>query len=226
MTWPVEVHTGSAADLHARTPPVPWARGAWRLEADGLAVVLGSTQPDAVVDRDRAEAASATVVRRRSGGGAVWVAPGRCLWVDVFLPRGDPLWDDDVGRAAHWLGDAWVRAVRDHGAIARVHRGALVGGDLADIVCFAGIAPGEVLVDGRKLVGVSQRRTRDGARFQCVVHDTWDPGPLVAVLALDERERRAATDTLAAVAVGATELGMGLDDLAEGLWAHLPATMC
>ena len=38
------------------------------------------------------------------------------------------------------------------------------------LVCFAGVGPGEVLAGGRKLVGISQRRTRAGARFQCAVH--------------------------------------------------------
>ena len=36
----------------------------------------------------------------------------------------------------------------------------------SDLVCFAGLGPGEVLLDGRKLVGLSQRRTRNGVRIQ------------------------------------------------------------
>jgi lipoate-protein ligase A len=122
------------------------------------------------------------VARRRSGGGAVFVEPGGTLWVDVVLPRGDPLWDDDVGRAAHWLGDAWAAAIGDR---AVVHRGAMVRGPLSDLVCFAGLGPGEVTVDGHKVVGISQRRTRDAARFQCVAYERWDPQPLRDALHLD-----------------------------------------
>ena len=50
---------------------------------------------------------------------------------------------------------------------------------------------GEVLVDDAKLVGLSQRRTRDGARFQCVLHRRWQPDRwwdlVVAELPADDR---------------------------------------
>ncbi len=35
---------------------------------------------------------------------------------------------------------------------------------------------------GRKLVGISQRRTRSWARFQCAVYRRWDPAALVELL--------------------------------------------
>lgn len=50
----------------------------------------------------------------------------------------------------------------------------MVSSPLATVVCFAGLAPGEVTVDGAKVVGISQRRTRAGARFQCSVPRVWD----------------------------------------------------
>jgi hypothetical protein len=40
-----------------------------------------------------------------------------------------------------------------------------------------------VTVDGRKVVGVSQRRTRTVARFQCAAYRRWDPAALTALLA-------------------------------------------
>jgi hypothetical protein len=69
-------------------------------------------------------------------------------------------------------------------------------------VCFAGLGAGEVVVGPRKLVGISQRRTRDGARFQCVVHRSWDPVPLLGLLALDDLERAYGLGQLADVATG------------------------
>jgi lipoate-protein ligase A len=147
----------------------------WLVEFDQPALVLGSSQ--AMV-----EAGAIEVVRRRSGGGAVYVAPGATLWVDVVVPRGDDLWDDDVGRATYWLGDAWAAAVGDR---ALVHRGAMVHTEWSNLVCFAGLGPGEVTVDGRKVVGISQRRTREAARFQCVAYERWDPHPLVDLLDVD-----------------------------------------
>jgi lipoate-protein ligase A len=69
-------------------------------------------------------------------------------------------------------------------------------------VCFAGLAPREVSWQGRKVVGISQRRTRVGARFQCALLHGWDPDPLLDVLALDDRARARARADLASVAVG------------------------
>ena len=37
-------------------------------------------------------------------------------------------------------------------------------------------------VGGAKLVGISQRRRRQGARFQYMVHTAWNPERLVGVL--------------------------------------------
>ncbi|MGH9122123.1 MAG: lipoyl protein ligase domain-containing protein, partial [Acidimicrobiales bacterium] len=66
------------------------------LELDTPALVLGSTQHAGLVDYARAERAGVEVARRRSGGAAVLVDPG-LLWVEVVIPRHDPLWDDDAG---------------------------------------------------------------------------------------------------------------------------------
>ncbi len=90
-----------------------------------------------------------------------------------------------MSRSFHWLGEVWVAALAELGLAAEVHRGAPVRTPLTDRVCFAGVAPGEVTVGGQKAVGLSQRRTRAGARFQGVVYRTWDPQPLAAIDGVD-----------------------------------------
>ncbi len=163
------------------------------------AVVLGSTQAlDAVVPA----AAGLDVARRRSGGGAVLVEPGRVAWADVVVPAGDPLWAADVGRAAWWLGDVWVAALAASGLPGgEVHRGGLVRSAWSSQVCFAGLGPGEVTVGGRKAVGISQRRTRAGVLFQCALPLAWDPAPLLAALALSAADRSAAAEVLTGTVV-------------------------
>jgi lipoate-protein ligase A len=162
-------------------------RAVWVLEAAAPALVLGSTQAPDLVDAGRADGAGAAVVRRRSGGGAVWVDPATTAWVDVVLPASDPLWDDDVGRAALWVGRAWQAALADLGVTPTVvHDGALACGPLGRLVCFGTVGAGEVTSpDGRKIVGISQRRTRAAARFQCAAYSRWDPAPLVDLLRLE-----------------------------------------
>jgi lipoate---protein ligase len=142
--------------------------------------------------------------RRMSGGGAVLLTPGDVVWVDVFLPRGHGLWDDDVGRATWWIGEAWADALRVPGA--EVHRGGVVRcTPWCKAVCFGGLGPGEVHVDQRKIVGIAQRRTRAGALFQCAVNLRWDPAPLVRALGLPDVAVGELAD--AVIAVPDVELG-------------------
>ena len=219
--WELRRLAGPAADLHAEALPDAPTRAVWVLEATAPALVLGSTQSDDLVDRAAAAAAGIDVVRRRSGGGVVLVVPGEIAWVDVILPAGDPLWDDDVGRAARWLGGTWRSALAELGiGPTEVHEGPLACGPLGRLVCFATVGSGEVTVPGgggaRKLVGISQRRTRAAARFQCAAYRRWDPGPLARLLGLDG-ERRAA---LAGAAAG-TERDPAV--LVDAFLRHLPA---
>ena len=172
------------------------------MEAQGPALVLGSTQSPEVADARRASDSGVAVVRRRSGGGAVLVRPGELVWIDVFVPAGDRLWLADVGRATHWLGRAWADALGALGVAGEWHDGQLVTSSWSALVCFAGLGPGEVRAGGAKVVGVSQRRTRAGALFQCAALLRWNAGDLLDLLALDDERRAGGRRELAGVAAG------------------------
>jgi lipoate-protein ligase A len=217
--WTVARARGAAADLHGRPLGPHVERAVTVLDVERASLVLGSTQPDSDVDRDAVASAAVDVVRRRSGGGAVLLLPGQQLWVDVEIPRDDPLWVDDVGRSFDWLGRAWRAAVAQLRIDARVHVGALVETRWSRRVCFGGIGPGELVVDGGKLVGISQRRTRDGARFQCVVHRRWDPRPLVDLLTLERSERK---DAIADLATAGTGIDVEGGVLVDALLSNIP----
>ena len=152
--WGVEAHQGSAGEFHARTVEEPARRAVWWSSVDRPALVLGSAQRPEVADADALAVAGVELVRRRSGGGAVLLVPGEVVWVDVIVPAGDPLWDDDVGRATHWLGATWARALAACGLPdATVHRGPMVRTPWSSLVCFSGLGPGEVQSARRKVVG-------------------------------------------------------------------------
>ncbi len=198
---------GSATSLHGRPWPHPAVPSAWLLEVDGPALVLGSTQSEARIDRARLAAAGIDAVRRRTGGGAVVLTEGAVVWVDVLVPAGDPLWRADVGRAFWWLGETWVEALEAAGVTgARWHDGGLVRSAWSDSVCFAGLGPGEVIVAGRKVVGLSQRRTREGALFQCAALLAWEPAELVEMLGLGSEAAAALAGVAAGLPVGARDL--------------------
>jgi hypothetical protein len=150
LVWEIHRRAGTAGDLHGLnllgvtadgpdpadpTASSPVARGVWVLEPTAPAVVLGSAQrfthgavavggaAGHATAVDGSTSCAAEVVVRRSGGGAVALGPGVSLWVDVVLPRHDPLWDDDVSRSTQWLGRAWVAALESLGVEAAVHAG-------------------------------------------------------------------------------------------------------
>jgi lipoate-protein ligase A len=219
LNWAVSHRSGPAGELHGLEVPSPAVRAVWFMESSRPALVLGSTQPVSSVDEAACAAAGIDVVRRRSGGGAVLVVPGAVLWVDVIVPAGDGLWDDDVSRAVHWLGDVWVRALAAAGVPdATVHEGAMVTTGWSRWVCFAGLGPGEVTHAGRKVVGISQRRTRAAARFQCAVLAAWDAGAMARLVHPPASPQLPTTAELTSAAVG-----VGADALAELAPAFLAA---
>ena len=182
--WSLSTATGTAQQLHDRPRPDPMRREVVVCHPIGRAVVLGSTQR---APTQELVPAGAAVARRTSGGGAVWVAPGELVWVDVDLPANDPLWDDDVGRSFLWLGRAWAAALKKvEVSGASVWDGGLRCGPAGRALCFAGLGPGEVSVAGRKVIGISQRRTREGTRFHCAALLRWSPLPLARTMSVPE----------------------------------------
>ncbi len=212
--WLVHDSVGDAGEFHS-TDPQPIRSATFHMVA-ATTLVLGSAQRDSDVDQRVADALDIAVVKRRSGGGAVLLVPGEFVWLDLMIPAGDALWADDVGHAMVWVGQLWQHALGDLGMTSDVNRPGSAGGVVNNgnageaqwsrQICFAGLGSGEVVQGERKVVGVSQRRTRAAARFQSVCHLRWRP-ELVAALVAPPRPlaadiaRRVATVAPPAVAI-------------------------
>jgi len=174
--WQIEQFSGSAGDFHQRHLPNVITPTVWWFDIDHSAVVLGSSQPISDIDVVACAQAGIDIVRRRSGGGAVLLEPGDVVWADVLIPAGHQLWTADVSSSAWWLGEAWRSALNSlgmHGL--SVHTAPIRHTEWSRRMCFAGVGGGEVMLGDRKVVGVSQRRTRAGARFQCAYYQQWRP---------------------------------------------------
>jgi lipoate---protein ligase len=212
--WSIERRVDTVRRLHDPWPePDPRARRVALCRVVGApAVVLGSTQRADVVDLGRATRSGVDVVHRSSGGGAVMVEPTAQVWIDVWVPRDDPLWDDDVIGSSLWLGRTWVRALERLGADRlAVHEGRATRTEWSDVVCFAGIGPGEVTTANAKVVGVAQRRTRHGARVHSMAALAWEPASLLALLSLGPDRAHVVHDQQAV-----------LDDVATGIRDVVP----
>jgi lipoate-protein ligase A len=177
-------------------------------------LVLGSTQRVELVARLRVKERRVDVVRRRGGGGSVFLQPGDHVWIDAWIPRDDPLWVPDVAAAASWVGAWWCDALGHFGLEGfDVHAGRARPGELGELVCFAGRGPGEVFHHGRKVTGLSQWRGREGALFSSCAYAHWDPAPLVDLIHVDDPVRAGLVRDLAPAVIGVEDLNPGVPDL-------------
>jgi lipoate-protein ligase A len=166
-SWSVRSIRGTVAELLIATDDPEHLESGRRLlvcTPTDRALILGSSQP-----QPPAVPGLVAVHRRRSGGGAVWVEPGGLTWLELVLPGRDRLRSDDLSRSFDWLGRVMAQALVDLGHAPNVVDGPARPGPWGRTICFAGLGPGEVLVDERKVVGMSQRRTRRWSRFGVAV---------------------------------------------------------
>ena len=223
MSWDFSLLRLPPEQFHAREHlgrRAVWLHG-WPAEPTGRAapgaLVLGSTQADSVANQAELAARGLGCFRRRSGGGAVLLEPKAQVWIDVLIPREDLLWEADLSKSSLWLGRVWQQALAAAGFDCEVYNGPFEAGAYGALACYASRAPGEVLHEGRKCVGISQRRTRQGARFQTSLLCRWDAAEFAGLFELPEREISQLTKALEQLV---TPLPIASDLPAEAkLWA-------
>jgi lipoate---protein ligase len=145
-------------------------------------IVLGSTQHEDVV----ALKTEVPAVRRRGGGGAVYVDPASTIWIDLWIPASDPNHRDDVKQAMVVIGRLVETALSHRGVsgtkvLGPEHRA------LPTALCFAGTGPGEVMAGADKLVGLTAWRGREGSLFQSAMYRTMPPR-LRSMLVISDQE--------------------------------------
>lgn len=197
------------------------------------AISLGRNQPAPEAAALRALAARGVdVVRRPTGGRAVWHGPhSEELTYSVVAPLGEPPLDAglvETYRRIHAALADGLRALGADAALAPRSRPTPRPG--SRLACFAASVPHEITVDGAKLVGSAQRRTRRAvlqhgsiplAGRQSVLRETWpeclDPGASTTLSAAAGR-RIGHQEAAAALAAA---LGEGLNvRLADGVWGE------
>ncbi len=192
-TFQIVRRSGSCSELSEQLPSLT-ARTLILAEPNDRSVILGSAQEPTEQMKLRCEEAGFGFSRRRSGGGAVVIVPDEVVWVDLFLPADDPLFQSDVRSGSLWVGDLWCEVVRQFvggDSTVAVHRGALIEAPWSRACCFLGLGPGEVTLGGQKIMGLSQRRSRAGAWFFSLVYRTLEverDGALLTEQASDAKE--------------------------------------
>ena len=171
------------------------------------AVVIGSTQDLATLDAESGYLKAFEVVRRHSGGGAVAVIPGELVWVNIGIPKGNELWCEDVASSSLWLGRVWENVLKEFGITqSQVVATGPSNPSMGRIACFGSTSPGEVHVGDKKIVGISQRRTREGSVFQSAMLLVWRPELLIDLLAPCLTSGADIRNELTSHAIGLSEL--------------------
>lgn len=163
----VHEFVGAAEELHARPMPTTGDHAElWVMRPTAPALVMGSSQKSDLFDLDRLHADGVELASRRSGGGAVFIDPAAIVWIDVLAPRSSELWSSDLSENFLIVGRVWQQALHSLGVATQLCAEAPKKSDAATLACWAGVGWGELTVGAAKIVGLSQRRTRWGARVQ------------------------------------------------------------
>ncbi|WP_129629266.1 lipoate--protein ligase family protein [Candidatus Oscillochloris fontis] len=175
------------------------------------ALVIGSGQALHEINRATCAAAGVRLHRRASGGSAVLFGPD-LLMQDIALPAGHHLAISDVSESYRWLGEAWLATLAQLGVAASMVSIAEAREDRQTLplllrrVCFAGRSPYEILSGGRKLVGFSQVRRRQGMLLQVGVYMRWSGAALAQLLELSAVEAQALVSEMQERVVGLDEI--------------------
>ncbi len=177
---------------------------------------LGYGQPlDGSVDTDACRRLGVGIVRRPTGGGAIYHdGPERELTYSVAATAGDLGIGPDLLETYHWIGRALLRGLNELGAGAEMVA-VDGGGGPAPAFCFARTGAFEIEVGGRKLVGSAQRRRgtsflqhgavllgADEARLRTVFPTTRDPLSTLTTLEAATGRRPSFDEVTLALAAG------------------------
>ncbi|MDI3340614.1 MAG: hypothetical protein QJR03_08785 [Sphaerobacter sp.] len=172
-------------------------------------VILGVSQPVADLDLDACRARDYRVLRRLSGGTAVYHDADE-ISVDLIVPPGTWFAPGDVTQAYARFSAVLGAALAGLGVAVRPVSVAEARGSPVPAVlrpaCFGGLAPYELVRDGRKVVGLSQIRRRGVAVLQAALYRRFPAAALASAL-------RVARDDAEAWAARLRQHAAGLDEL-------------
>jgi lipoate-protein ligase A len=127
-------------------------------------ISLGYNQSEVNIDLNRCRQEKIDVVRRPTGGRAVFHAQE--LTYSVVIKEGDPLFLKSISEIYKYISRGLVLGIEKLGVPARLQKRSLdIGSHYRTSLstsCFSAATRYEVMVEGRKLVGSAQRRLPKG----------------------------------------------------------------
>jgi lipoate-protein ligase A len=149
--WAASMLLAPVASPHVRV---------WTCARPGVA--LGRAQRRDPYMALRAKADIIDLCRRATGGGALLAGPW-LLGTSVVLPAGHAFVSADMDESFRWFGQLHADWLAGFGIDAKCVPPAQARSDRSLAwACFGGLSPWDVEVSGRKIVALSQARTRNG----------------------------------------------------------------
>lgn len=137
------------------------------------AIILGIGQSASEIDIDACRAANCDILRRISGGTAVF-HDVHTVSFQLVLPADHPFLSRDIHVNYQRIGSIIVSMLGSFGAPSRAATLEEAHGDAPpdglDAICFSSLSPYEVVSDDRKLVGLSQVRRRTVSALQGMLY--------------------------------------------------------
>ena len=155
-------------------------------------VILGVGQPASQLDLDACREANCEVLRRISGGTAVF-HDGNTVSFQLVLPDGHPFLSDDIHLNYRRMAEIAVSMLASFGVESRWASLEEARADRApeglDGICFSSLAPFEIVTGGKKLVGLAQVRRRMVSALQGMLYLRSRPELSARLVTRDEGER-------------------------------------
>ncbi|HEX7102275.1 MAG TPA: hypothetical protein VF201_06490 [Nitrolancea sp.] len=151
----------------------------------GSTMLLGAGQPASAVDHEACERFAIPLLRRMSGGTAV-LHDEHTISLQLTLPAGHPLVSDDIHRNFRWFSEFLMIALERLGIEANWIPLDRARAEQAppglEGVCYSTLAPYEIAVAGRKLIGHGQMRRVRATALQAMVYRVFEPSQTVRLL--------------------------------------------
>lgn len=159
----------------------------------GSTMLLGAGQPASAVDREACERLGVPLLRRMSGGTAV-LHDENTISLQLTLPAGHPLVSDDIHRNFRWFSEFLITALgrldieANWVSLEQARTEQAPPG--LEGACYSTLAPYEIAVDGRKLIGHGQMRRVRATALQAMVYRIFEPSRTVRLLRDDGRSEQ------------------------------------
>lgn len=170
MKWLSQQNIGSVNDLHSYTCDKSQLLAILNRPTSD-SIVLGSSQSMTLLDSEKIKKTQIEICKRKTGGGLVYIDKVHDIWIDIYIPTTSSLYEINISKSFNWLGNTWIETLtelnRQLEPNLQIVKTKSKTDELSSLVCFAGLNHGEVLYCDRKVVGISQRRNKELAKFQC-----------------------------------------------------------